>query len=120
MEFGFLHPFQSGFRPGHSTISQLTYIIHQIYQCLENGKEVRAVFLDISKAFDRVWHEGLISRLKYLGVRGPLLTWLQSYFSGRQQRVVLEGTHSKWQHVTAGVPQGSTSSWSLAIFSLYQ
>jgi hypothetical protein len=87
---------------------------------LENGKEVRAVFLDISKAFDRVWHEGLISRLKYLGVRGPLLTWLQSYFSGRQQRVVLEGTHSKWQHVTAGVPQSSTSSWSLAIFSLYQ
>jgi hypothetical protein len=78
MEIGFLHPFQSGFCPGHSTTSQLTYIIHQIYQCLENGKEVRAVFLDISKAFDRVWHEGLISKLKYLGVCGPLLTWLQS------------------------------------------
>ena len=107
MDIGFLHPFQSGFRPGHSTTSQLTYIIHQIYECLENGKEVRAVFLDISKAFDRVWHEGLISKLKYLGVSGPLLTWLQSYLSGRQQRVVLEGTYSEWQHVTAGVPQGS-------------
>ena len=81
MDIGFLHPFQSGFRPGHSTTSQLTYIIHQIYECLENGKEVRAVFLDISKAFDRVWHEGLISKLKYLGVSGPLLTWLQSYLS---------------------------------------
>ena len=41
---GFLHPFQSGFRPGHSTVLQLTYIIHHIYHCLEEGKEVRAVF----------------------------------------------------------------------------
>ena len=42
-----------------------------------------------------------------MGVRGPLLNWLQSYLSGRQQRVVLEGAHSKWQNITAGVPQGS-------------
>ena len=62
------------------------------------------MFLDISKAFDRVWHEGLIFKLKYVEARGPLLKWLQSYLSGRQQRVVLEGTHSKWQNITAGVP----------------
>ena len=82
------------------------YMIEQIYQCLENCKEVRAVFLDISKAFDRVWHEGRISKLKYVGVRGLLLKWLQSYLSGRQERVVLEGAHSEWQNITAGVPQG--------------
>ena len=103
----FFHPFQSGFRPNHSTTSQLTYIIHRIYQCLEEGKEVRVVFLDISKAFDRVWHEGLICKLTYLGIDGPLLAWLQSYLSGRRQRVTLGGKYSEWKGITAGVPQGS-------------
>ena len=52
---------------------------------------MRVAFLDISKAFDRVWHEGLICKLKYLGIDGPLLAWLQSYLSGRRQRVTLGG-----------------------------
>ena len=86
LNIGFLNPFQYGFHLGHSTTSELTYIILRIYHCLEEGKEVRAVFLDISKAFDRVWHTGLISKLKYLGVDGPLLNWLQCYLSDRQQR----------------------------------
>jgi hypothetical protein len=107
IDIGFLHSFQSGFRPNHSMTSQLTYIIHRIYQCLEEGKEVRVVFLDISKAFDRVWHEGLICKLKYLGIDGPLLAWLQSYVSGRRQRVTLGGKYSEWKGITAGVPQGS-------------
>ena len=49
---------QSGFKPGDSCISQLLCITHDIYQSLDNGPEKRAVFLDISKAFDKVWHEG--------------------------------------------------------------
>lgn len=106
-DIGFLYPFQSGFRPGHSTVLQLTYIIHRIYHCLEEGKEVRAVFLDISKAFDRVWHDGLLTKLKYLGIEDPLFSWLRSYLFGRHQRVVLEGTYSEWKSTTAGVPQGS-------------
>ena len=53
------------------------------------------------------FRSSLISKLKYLGVSGPLLSWLQSYLSGRNQRVVLEGSHSEWKHLTAGVPQGS-------------
>jgi hypothetical protein len=100
IDIGFLHSFQSGFRPNHSTTSQLTYIIHRIYQCLEEGKEVRVVFLDISKSFDRVWNEGLICKLKYLGIDGPLLAWLQSYLSGRRQRVTLGGgggKYSEWK-----------------------
>jgi len=59
MEIGFLYKFQSGFRPGYSTINQLIFHVHKIYEALEGGKEVRVVFLDISKAFDKVWPAGL-------------------------------------------------------------
>jgi hypothetical protein len=54
LEIGFLNPLQYGFRPGDSTVNQLMYIVHTIYHALEQGKEVRMVFLDISKAFDKV------------------------------------------------------------------
>ena len=54
---------QSGFKPRDSCISQLLCIAHDIYQSLDDGLEIRAVFLDISKAFDKVWHEGLFFKL---------------------------------------------------------
>ena len=75
LEIKFLNPLQSGFRPGDSTINQLTYMVHKIYDALERGKEVRMVFLDISKAFDKVWHKGLLCKLESVGVRDPLLSW---------------------------------------------
>ncbi|CAB4010992.1 Hypothetical predicted protein, partial [Paramuricea clavata] len=53
LDIRFLNDFQSGFRPGDSTVNQLTYIVHKIYEALEMGKEVRMVFLDFSKAFDK-------------------------------------------------------------------
>ena len=101
-----LNPFQSGFRPGDSTVNQLIFITHKIYEALEQGKEVRMVFLDISKAFDKVWHRGLLHKLEQLGVRDPLLKWLKSYLTGRKQRVIIEGQASDWREVNAGVPQG--------------
>ena len=79
LEIHFLNPFQSGFRPGDSTVNQLVFIVHKIYEALEEGKEVRMVFLDISKAFDKVWHKGFLRRLESLGVRDPLLIWIKSY-----------------------------------------
>ena len=63
LEIHFLN-FQSGFRLGDSTVNQLVFIVHKIYEALEEGKEVRMVFLDISKAFDKVWHKGLLRRLE--------------------------------------------------------
>ena len=58
-----LAPNQSGFKPGDSCINQLLSITHEIYSSFDDGFEVRSVFLDISKAFDKVWHEGIIFKL---------------------------------------------------------
>ena len=70
---------QSGFRPGDSTTNQRLYLVNQIHQAFENPEslEVCAIFLDISKAFDKVWHDGLIFKLKQNGVSGSLLCFFK-------------------------------------------
>ncbi|CAB4008479.1 Hypothetical predicted protein [Paramuricea clavata] len=97
----------SGFRPGDSTVMQLVFVVNKIYQALEIGNEVCAVFLDISKAFDKVWHKGLLAKLKSVGINGPLLQWFESYLTERYQSVTIEGKSSHWAHIEAKVPQGS-------------
>ena len=98
---------QSGFKPGDSCINQLLSITHEIYKSFDDGYEVRGVFLDISKAFDKVWHNGLIYKLKQNGVSGDLLNLIIDFLDARKQRVVLNGQYSSWAIVKAGVPQGS-------------
>ncbi|MES9991692.1 MAG: reverse transcriptase domain-containing protein, partial [Candidatus Thiodiazotropha sp.] len=98
---------QSGFIPGDSTVNQLTYLYNTFCEALDGGKEVRAVFCDISKAFDRVWHAGLLYKLEAAGVTGEVLSWFKNYLSDRRQRVVLPGVTSDWASIRAGVPQGS-------------
>ena len=102
-----LSSLQSGFIPGDSTVNQLTYLYHISCEALDAQKEVRAVFCDISKAFDRVWHAGLVHKLKAAGVAGEALSWFRNYLSNRRQRVVLPGASSDWAFIRAGVPQGS-------------
>ena len=100
---------QSGFRPGDSTTNQLLYIVDEIHKAFEDPKslEVRAVFLDISKAFDKVWHDGLILKLEQNGISGSLLKLFRNYLHNRKQRVVLNGFYSDYSLMESGVPQGS-------------
>ena len=102
-----LTPHQSGFTHGDSTINQLLFLSNEISQALDSGKEIRIVFFDISKAFDRVWHKGLILKLKSFGVGGSLLGWIKDYLSFRKQKVIIKGKESTLLTINAGVPQGS-------------
>ena len=99
---------QSGFVPGDSTVNQLVDICNAFCKALDEGKEMRAIFCDISKAaFDRVWHKDLLFKLKSVGIGGSLLNWFTDYLDNRVQRVVLPGISSSWASVNPGVPQGS-------------
>lgn len=93
--------------PNDSTTNQLIKITDDIGRALDSGKEVRVIFCDISKAFDRVWHAGLVHKLEQIGIRADLLNWFKSYLSERRQRVVIEGNRSQVFDIKAGVPQGS-------------
>ena len=85
---------QSGFKPGDSCINQLLSITHEIYSSFDEGLEVRSVFLDISKTFDKVWHDGIIFKLTQNGISGNLLNLLRDFLNDRKQRVVLNGQFS--------------------------
>ena len=95
---------QSGFKQDDSCMYQLLSITHEVYQSFDNGFEVRDIFLAISKNFDNVWHKGLIFKLKQNEVTGDLLNILTDFRKERKQRVVLNGQHSKWSNISAGVP----------------
>ena len=95
---------QSGYRRNDSTVKQLLSITHKIYKAFDDGHEIRVVFLDISRTFDRVWHEGIIFKLKQMDVEGDALNILTSFLANRNQRVVLDGQTSDWGDIEAGSP----------------
>ena len=118
IEHSVITPFQSGFRAGDSTVNQLLYICNEISNALDNNKELRIVFLDISKAFDRVWHKGLLFKLKPVGIAGKLLDWLSNYLLDRYQHVCIRNVTSSWKKINAGVPNGSILGPLLFIISI--
>ena len=98
---------QSGFKPGDACINQLLSVTREICKSFDNGFKLRGVFLDITKAFDKVWREGIIFKLKQNGISGKLLSVLSDFLKDRKQRVTLNGQVYLWTGVNAGVPQGS-------------
>ena len=80
---------QSGFKPSDSCINQLLSITHEIYESFDVGLEVRSVFLNISKAFDKVWHNGIIYKLTQNGISENLRNFLEDFLKERKQCVVL-------------------------------
>ena len=98
---------QHGFISGKSCITQLLEFMEDITESIDNGKDVDIVYLDFSKAFDKVAHRRLIKKLENYGITGTLLNWIQDFLSNRKQRVVIKGESSDWTDVTSGIPQGS-------------
>ena len=80
---------------------------HELHEALDNGHDMRIVFMETSKAFDKVWHKGVIFKLKRKRINGLLLKWFISYLENRLQRVVIDGQSSNELPVQADVPQGS-------------
>ena len=104
-----INPNELSFRESELTINQFISITHTIFKAFDCSPplDVRSVYLDISEAFDRVWHDGLIYKLIRCGVSGKLLTLNTSFLSDRRQRAVLNGQCLTWVDVSAEVPQGS-------------
>ena len=99
--------FQYGFRSSRSTADLLTVVSDRIARAFNRCGTTRAVALDISKAFDRVSHAGLLHKLKSYGISGQIFGLLSSFLHNRRLRVVLDGKSSQEYPVNAGVPQGS-------------
>ena len=104
---GLFSDFQYGFRSCRSTADLLTVVSDRIARAFNRSGATRAVALDISKAFDRVCHAGLLHKLKSYGISGQIFGLISSFLSNRQRRVVLNGKSSQECPVNAGVPQGS-------------
>ena len=99
--------FQYDFRSSRSTADLLTVVSDRIARAFNRSGATRAVALDISKAFDRVWHAGLLHKLKSYGISGQIFRLISSFLSNRWHRVVLDGKSSQEYPVNPGVPQGS-------------
>ena len=106
-EFNTIYKLQFGFRKNHSTEHALLSIVEEIRNNLDNGVFTCGVFVDLEKAFDTVNHEILLSKLNHYGIRDNALSWVQSYLTNRKQFVSLNGSKSKNESISCGVPQGS-------------
>jgi hypothetical protein len=98
---------QHGFMPGRSCLTQLLDALSNWLESADEYKSTDVIYLDFQKAFDSVPHVRLLNKLRAYGVGGSLLKWIESFLTGRKQRVVLNHKHSSWENVTSGVPQGS-------------
>jgi ribonuclease P/MRP protein subunit RPP40 len=85
----------------------LPKILDKWTECLEVGGEIDVIYTDLEKAFDKVTHKRLISKLESYGVNKEIVSWIAAFLNNRRQRVKINGFSSFWTRVFSGVPQGS-------------
>ena len=108
---------QFAFRQNHSTVLQLTKLIDKISENLNQGIQTAAIFLDVEKAFDTVWHDGLLHKMMSMNIPLQLIKITESFLSDRTFSVKIENQNSAVRKANAGVPQGSCLSPTL--FNIY-
>ena len=104
-----LSPTQHGFLAGRSCETNLTCLVKELWDAIAGGHQTDVIYTDFSSAFTSVNHSLLLHKLRRsYHVSGRALRWFESYLSGREQRVVLNGkTSSGWVRAETGVPEGS-------------
>ena len=107
MKCGLFSDFHYVFRSSRSTADLLTVVFDKVANAFNRSVAIRAVALDISKAFDRVWHAGLLHKLKSYGISGQIFGLISSFLSNRRLQVVLNEKSPQEYPVNTGVPQGS-------------
>jgi hypothetical protein len=105
-----LSPSQTGYRKHRNTEDQLSYLAQSVENAFQEKKKLLAVFFDLSRAFDKVWKEGLLLKLLQTGVRHKMWTWIQHFLYARTARVKVDGHLSKKVILREGVPQGGVLS----------
>ena len=107
---GFFSKYQSGFRKSKSTNDHLFRLSQTIMESFNRGEHVIAAFLDVEKAFDNVWHNGLRYKIYQFDLPTKLCRWLSDFLVGRVIQVKIKGFLSPKVYRKAGVPQGSNLS----------
>jgi hypothetical protein len=97
---------QAGFRKGNNTEDQITYLSQMIEGAFQEKKKVLTLWVDLQKAFDKVWKDGLILKLQRCGIKGKMIRWIESFLFNRRARVTMDSHYSKKIFLRHGVPEG--------------
>ena len=104
---GLIRDAQHGFRAGRSCLTNMLYFMEIVFKQVDKGLPVDVVYLDFSKAFDKVSHNHLINKIKARGIGSFVANWIESWLSSRYQKVVLNDYMSDWLSIISGVRQVS-------------
>ena len=102
-----LSPLQSGFRRGRQTQDHIFRLVQDGLTAFNRDQSMGAIFIDIEKAFDRVWHDGLLFKINNLRIPNYLGIWISNYLHNRTFKVRIGSAYSSYKPIKAGVPQGS-------------